>query len=1603
MKKALSLFLVFIMTFGIVAVGIAEMPHFHAEEVETQSFTENNFVYKIVNDKSIIIDYADKQSTDEIIIPETLGGYPVTELAAESFKGCQCIAVTIPASVTDIDIEAFAYDMPNIERYTVDENNTKYSSPNGILFCDVPHIKSTGDKLFAYPKNAPAESLDLTGVDIGSLAFTEVRNLKSISLARSESPFIYYIDKYAFYNATSLESVVLEDYIESIGDYAFASCPSLVSVTISHVVEKLGWEIFADTPFINDIKNYDGSGVLYLDKNLIATHPSGDTEYYQTRSGTKSIAGGAFQWNSLKEISIGSSVEYIDSNPFAKCPNLESFTVHETSNLKVDDYGVLYSRKNGVLNSENKIIAYPNGIHGSCYRADRSIVSYAFYLSPIKNIHISSNVGKMGCCALGGEGVTDIYYEGDESSWKNVCYNKEPFEKTITAEDVAEIHFEKYSTHKHSLVTDNAICSVCSCGYTVEHTYAEGNCTEDGFIYDIINKTAIITGYKFRESTSKIVIPETIDGYPVTKLERGAFRDCMFAAVHIPANVNEIDPEAFAYALNNQSFTVASENKNFKAIDGVLFKNGSVASLVSYPQNAPASEYEKPHGTVEILPYAFYGSKNLKTINSWYSVIVRDYAFLNSGIETISDSYLQRIGNFAFKNSGLKEFSITSTPEYFGYNAFEGTPFLENAVYDNDGVFYHENILMSVDKKLDKNYYAVKDGTTVIAGGAIKWKSLEEIYLPNSVVTVNGSSFSEATSLKTFTLDSDNPNFKVLYHSVLFNSAATKLIAYPPAAENICFWIPETVTEIGAFAFNNVKQLCCVNVPKCVSTIGEYAFGMPGFRHILRIEAERKEANWKLINFEKSGSDLTDCETIITKVYEEYHFGYHSNVKTETDIIGTGCDERTCVTYHCTCGCAFSFTYAPKGVHVPEEEYTVVKEPTCTATGSKNLKCTVCSNVLKTKTIPALGHDNELIEHIKATCLDNGEKTYKCKRCNKVSTQEAESALGHISSGETVKIDPTCTENGGLYYLCDRCNVPILDECLEVYPATGHTPGEWKCTQEPTCTYQRVDTLYCSVCTQAIETKTGDYGTHIYRDELAYEDCTYRCYIVYCIGGCGDEYDEVISAPDDAIFGEDESGLGHIVEEVTKEPTCTQPGKKYKRCTVCGETVGEVTELSEALGHKWEEEIYYEPTCYEEGTLRRRCTVCRRLVYEDIPMVPHTFEKWEYVNGNTFSGICDVCGEEFELIDVEITLDTNKTTIYNQSTKTLAVTVTENITDDIVFTSSDSSVASVDENGTITANAPGNAVITARINGTEITAQCEVTVNARRFGIEWIVDGKLYYYSHVREGSEIETLDTPEIAGYTFIGWTPEVPEIMPSDNLSFTAVYATVSQSADYDVSATYYPGCFDEEVTLEVDLIQGEREPGGVYMVDGEYYKQVGLYNIKTVNENSEVIQPNDGYKVTIRLAIPEAYKNQTSFMIYHRFVDGGREQLSTENGTLKVENGYLVFDVTKFSEFEIFIPAVSPSMRISRLPDKTIYVYKTDDIDLTGIKLTITRSDGTTKSVTDTKHIYVTDFDNTVVGTQTVTVKYGQYTDTMEVEVVYTWWQQLIRILFFGFLWY
>ena len=100
------------------------------------------------------------------------------------------------------------------------------------------------------------------------------------------------------------------------------------------------------------------------------------------------------------------------------------------------------------------------------------------------------------------------------------------------------------------------------------------------------------------------------------------------------------------------------------------------------------------------------------------------------------------------------------------------------------------------------------------------------------------------------------------------------------------------------------------------------------------------------------------------------------------------------------------------------------------------------------------------------------------------------------------------------------------------------------------------------------------------------------------------------------------------------------------------------------------------------------------------------------LGAGALSGCCETEVPDAPLAFESITLDKDKLTLNVEDVKNLTATVKANreeYEDKIVWTSSNTAVATVDENGKVTALAAGNATITAKI-GDKVTT-CEITVN----------------------------------------------------------------------------------------------------------------------------------------------------------------------------------------------------------------------------------------------------------------------------------------------------
>ncbi len=109
------------------------------------------------------------------------------------------------------------------------------------------------------------------------------------------------------------------------------------------------------------------------------------------------------------------------------------------------------------------------------------------------------------------------------------------------------------------------------------------------FEYESSDKAVTLTGYK--GEADYLVIPETIDGKPVTTLSSKAFHNESFSEVYIPRTVKEVDHKAFSECASLQKVYFSDSVK--VCYDDSFYKCDSFKTLV--PQ---ATEY--PHSDSDI-------------------------------------------------------------------------------------------------------------------------------------------------------------------------------------------------------------------------------------------------------------------------------------------------------------------------------------------------------------------------------------------------------------------------------------------------------------------------------------------------------------------------------------------------------------------------------------------------------------------------------------------------------------------------------------------------------------------------------------------------------------------------------------------------------------------------------------------------------------------------------------------------------------------------------------------------------------------------------------------------------------------------------------------
>ncbi len=269
--------------------------------VSSQAATEGYLSYTVKNGVVTITD-CDTSASGELVIPETIAGYPVTSIDSSAFQDCIGLtSISIPESVTSIGKYAFAWC----------ESLKEIRLPAGITSIEESMFHGCVELVGVYiPEGVTS---------IGKKAFRGCYYLTNVNIPSS----VTRIDDYAFDFCMSLAELNIPTGVTELGDYVFMGCSRLV-VGINSLYVKNYVEEYA--------KEYRIEYVLNLERLSVKEMPV-QTEYCPNEDfdPTGLTLTATYPDGSSEEISTGYEVSGFDSSKAGECTVKAQYANCETA------------------------------------------------------------------------------------------------------------------------------------------------------------------------------------------------------------------------------------------------------------------------------------------------------------------------------------------------------------------------------------------------------------------------------------------------------------------------------------------------------------------------------------------------------------------------------------------------------------------------------------------------------------------------------------------------------------------------------------------------------------------------------------------------------------------------------------------------------------------------------------------------------------------------------------------------------------------------------------------------------------------------------------------------------------------------------------------------------------------------------------------------------------------------------------------------------------------------------------------------------------------------------------------------------------------------
>ena len=517
--------------------------------------------------------------------------------------------------------------------------------------------------------------------EVGSETFENCSNLKSVDLMNCK-----YIKQYAFSGCDSIESIIA-DKCETVYNQSIMNCDKLKTVSLKECLT-IGQSAFnscsaleeIDAPKVTSLGAY---AFAYCTKLKSISFPLVTSipeqlcyQCYCLESmnfpAITSIGESAFKFcYNLSEITLPEGLTTIKRYAFSDCyslykvtlPSTLSFTTSSSSSTGYYTYGdqfyYCFNLVEVVNNTTANLTAGVGGYGGVC--------SYS------KNVINSTNTESI----LKNDNGLISYFDTSDSKRHLVHVSDKSATKTVIPDDIEVINKHVlYNLESEELVINGLFNASSSYNYLGYAYGADSYYNSYNYIPKTLKKITIGDNVPYLDNHAFYSCNlDSLTFGANTSSINNAFESCQIKEVYYEGTVEDWCDISFSSLGSNPTSVGAKvyfkNNDTYSELTSITIPDSTKIGIAQFAY-FNLEEVTLPENVTTIYNYAFYGCKNLTTINLDKVESIGDYAFNSCKLSAVTfNSELSSLGDYAFaNNSYIKSVVIPSTVSTISDYAF---------------------------------------------------------------------------------------------------------------------------------------------------------------------------------------------------------------------------------------------------------------------------------------------------------------------------------------------------------------------------------------------------------------------------------------------------------------------------------------------------------------------------------------------------------------------------------------------------------------------------------------------------------------------------------------------------------------------------------------------------------------------------------------------------------------------------------------------------------------------------------------------------------------------------------------------------------------------